>query len=132
LTRRPTSGYGLCAVAAERLDLFRRFCAEHLCVESGAPLALEPVQGKKLEDYFGGVREIVSIEPKKVGKTTLVAGVAIFELVTNPDFRIAIAANARDQAQRRTTRPRGSSAATGGWRSACSPPSGRSIRAPRG
>ena len=84
-----------------RLELFLAFCAEHLKVESGQPLRIEPQQRAELEDYFDDdVRELTSIRVKKAGKTSLVAGVATFELCVNPQFRIAIAANSRDQALR--------------------------------
>ena len=87
-------------MATSRLDLFLRFCAAHLRVESGEPLAIEPFQELILEDYFSGVPELVVIACKKLGKSTLIAALALFELVTNADFRIAVSAQSRDQAQR--------------------------------
>ena len=87
-------------MATGRLDLFLAFCAEHLRVESGEPLVIEPFEESSLRDYLSGVPELVVIACKKLGKSTLIAALALFELVTNADFRIAVSAQCREQAQR--------------------------------
>ncbi len=85
----------------DEFSLFRdRFCgpAGHLTTESGAPLVLEPFQQVILEDFFAGTRETVVLLPKKNGKSTLMAALGLFVLVTHPDAEVAIAAASRDQA----------------------------------
>lgn len=51
-----------------------------------------------LEDFFAGATETVIIVPKKNGKTTLLAAVGIFHLLTTPSADCVIAAASRDQA----------------------------------
>ncbi len=87
--------------APDEFALFAdRFCGPrgHLTTESGAPLVLEPFQRVLLEDFFAGTRETVVLLPKKNGKSTLMAALGLFVLVTHPDAEVAIAAASRDQA----------------------------------
>jgi phage terminase large subunit-like protein len=53
-----------------------------------------------LTDYFNGATETVIILPKKNGKSTLLAALAVFHLVTTPDAECVIAAASREQADR--------------------------------
>ncbi len=88
------------AVPSE-FDLFRDgFCGPngHLTVENGEPLILEEFQLTMLADYFAGATETLTLVPKKSGKSTLMAGLALFRLVTLADADIVIAAASRDQA----------------------------------
>jgi hypothetical protein len=52
-----------------------------------------------LADYFGGVTETLILVPKKNGKTTLLAALALHHLMVTPDAECVIAAASRDQAQ---------------------------------
>ena len=83
--------------AVGELDAFSRFCAR-LTLDSGHPMILEPFQRTMLADYFAGADETLVLLPKKNGKTTLLAALALFHLVTTPDAECVIGAASRDQA----------------------------------
>lgn len=51
-----------------------------------------------LRDFFAGVRSTLVLISKKNGKTTLLAALALFHLLTTPDAECVIAAASRDQA----------------------------------
>lgn len=85
------------AASAGELALFERFAAL-LEVEQGRPLVVEPFQRAILRDYFRGVRETLVLLPKKNGKTTLLAALALYHLVRRPDAECVIGAASRDQA----------------------------------
>jgi len=51
-----------------------------------------------LRDYFDGCRESLILIPKKNGKTTLLAALALFHLLTTDDAACFIGAASRDQA----------------------------------
>jgi len=86
------------ALAAPRaLDAFERFCGR-LRTEQGAPLVLEPFQRTMLGDYFDGAVEVCILLPKKNGKTTLMAALGLFHLLTTRDAEAVLAAASRDQA----------------------------------
>lgn len=76
---------------------FRRF-ASHLKLENGKPLRLEFFQLIMLAAHFLGVLELVIILPKKNGKTTLLAALALFHLWCVVDAECVIGAASRDQA----------------------------------
>lgn len=76
---------------------FRQF-APLLRIENGDPLKLEPFQVAMLRDHFGPARELVAILPKKNGKTTLLASLALFHIAEVRDAECLIAASSRDQA----------------------------------
>jgi phage terminase large subunit-like protein len=77
---------------------FARFC-KTLILENGKPLKLERFQQLMLADYFSGVTELVIVIPKKNGKTTLLAALALYHLLRIPDAECVIAASSRDQAR---------------------------------
>ena len=79
------------------LAIFERFCLG-LTLDDGKPFQLEPFQLTMLSDYFGGVVETLILLPKKNGKTTLLASLALFHLVTTPEAECVIGATSRDQA----------------------------------
>jgi phage terminase large subunit-like protein len=85
-------------VPAQELDLFANFCEQALTREDGAPLGLHDFQRKMLGDLFAGRRETLILISKKNGKSTLLAGLALFHLCTTPDAECVIAAASRDQA----------------------------------
>ncbi len=75
---------------------FVRFCGQLRL--AGKPFKLEPFQRRILSDYFAGVTQTLVIIPKKNGKSTLVAALALFHLLTTEDAEGYIAASSRDQA----------------------------------
>jgi phage terminase large subunit-like protein len=77
---------------------FADFCSE-LRLESGQPFALEPFQRMMLADHFDGATEITIIIPKKNGKTTLLAALALYHLENWPEADCVIGASSRDQAR---------------------------------
>lgn len=79
------------------LDEFRRF-ASHLVLEGGKELVIEPFQALMLKEHFSGAQETVIIIPKKNGKTSVVAAIALFHLWCFPDAECVIGAASRDQA----------------------------------
>lgn len=60
---------------------------------------LEAFQRLILRGYFAGVQETLVLLPKKNGKTTLLAALALYHLIYTPDAACYIAASARDQAK---------------------------------
>ena len=79
------------------LDDFRAFCAE-LTLSQGRPMILEPFQERMLADFFDGVRETLILIPKKNSKTTTLAALAIYHLLSAPDAAGYVAAASREQA----------------------------------
>jgi phage terminase large subunit-like protein len=80
------------------LKLFAdKFCPA-LILENDQPFKLYPAQRQMLAAYFDGVRESLILIPKKNGKTTLLAALALYHLTTVPDAACFIAAASRDQA----------------------------------
>lgn len=61
-------------------------------------MALEDYQRTMLGDYFAGTIETLILIPKKNGKSTLLAALALFHLITTPDAECVVGAASRDQA----------------------------------
>jgi phage terminase large subunit-like protein len=78
------------------LDQFARFCERHLRLEDGRPLLVEPFQKRMLADYFAEANETICLTPKKQGKSTVTASVALFHLVTTPDAECVVVAASRE------------------------------------
>jgi phage terminase large subunit-like protein len=85
-------------VPAPDLDAFVRFSERNLTSEDGAPLVIEPFQKKILSDYFDGCREVVVLVGKKNGKSSLLAALSLFHLLTQPFAEVVVVAASRDQA----------------------------------
>jgi phage terminase large subunit-like protein len=85
------------SAGAPELESFARFCAA-LTLDSGEPMELEPFQRRMLADYFAGAAETLILLPKKNGKSTLLAALALYHLVTTPDAECVVGAASRDQA----------------------------------
>ena len=80
------------------LDEFALFCRQ-LTLDNGRPMILEPFQRSLLAGYFDGARETVAILPKKAGKTTTIAALAIYHCLLGPrDAECVVAAASREQA----------------------------------
>jgi phage terminase large subunit-like protein len=77
---------------------FIRFCSE-LKVEDGSAFELYPIQKRLLWDYFEGIRETCIIIPKKNGKTTLLAALALYHLLVTDNAECIMVAASRDQAE---------------------------------
>ena len=80
------------------LDAFSRFCERTLAAEDGRPFMLEPFQREILEDFFGDASELVVLLPKKNGKSSLLAALALFHLLSTPFAEVIAVAASRDQA----------------------------------
>jgi len=61
-------------------------------------MTLEPFQKRMLGDYFAGATETLILIPKKNGKTTLLAALALFHVLTVDDAECVVAAASREQA----------------------------------
>jgi phage terminase large subunit-like protein len=81
---------------AELAD-FVAFCGE-LTLDTRKSFVLEPFQRRILSDYFSGTTETLVLLPKKNGKSTLVAALALYHLLTTEDAEGYIAASSREQA----------------------------------
>jgi phage terminase large subunit-like protein len=69
-----------------------------LVLDTGDRFVLEPFQSKILADFFAGVPQTIIVIPKGNGKTTLLAALALFHLMTTTDAEVIICAASRDQA----------------------------------
>lgn len=81
------------------LEHFEEFCRRFIVLDNRRPLLLEDFQRHILADFFAGAREVLVLLPKKNGKTTLLAALAIYHLIYTPDAACYIAASAKDQAK---------------------------------
>jgi hypothetical protein len=81
------------------LEHFAAFCRKFIVLDNAKPLELEPFQRLILKGYFGGVTEVLVLLPKKNGKTTLLAALALYHLIYTPNANCYIAASAKDQAR---------------------------------
>ena len=59
---------------------------------------LEPFQRQIAEEVFSPRRETLILEPRGNGKSTLLAALALFELLSTPNPQIAVGAASREQA----------------------------------
>ncbi|HEY8648905.1 MAG TPA: terminase large subunit [Candidatus Limnocylindria bacterium] len=76
---------------------FRKW-AGRLILDTGKPWKLDPWQAAFVEDVFTGAPESLLIVPSGNGKTTMLAGLALYFLEHQESASIAIAAASRDQA----------------------------------
>ena len=74
------------------LERFKRFCGEIL------GLKLEPFQLKIVTEVISDRREALILLPRGNGKSTLLAAVALWHLLSAPEPRVAIGAASREQA----------------------------------
>lgn len=78
---------------------FAWFCT-YLRDDDGGPFKLHTFQRKMLRDYFDGITETVIVIPKKNGKTTLLAALALYHLAYyGAGADCVIGASSRDQAR---------------------------------
>jgi phage terminase large subunit-like protein len=80
------------------LEHFASWAAE-LVLDDGERWALEPFQTAFLADVFAGFRECWLLVPEGNGKTTLLAGLALYHCEFTDAAWVPVAASARDQAE---------------------------------
>lgn len=97
--RRRQGGRPKNKLAVGSLEHFAEFCRRFIVLDSGQPFELEKFQRLILKGFFAGVTEILVLLPKKNGKTTLLAALALYHLIYTPDAKCYIAASAKDQAK---------------------------------
>lgn len=61
-------------------------------------MVLEPFQREILAEYFAGALETLILMPKKAGKSSLLAALALFHLIATRDAECVVGAASRDQA----------------------------------
>lgn len=79
------------------IDVFADFCGM-LVLESHEKMELEAFQQNFLADYFAGTIETVVLLPKKNGKTSAIAALALYHLLSTEDAECVVGASSRDQA----------------------------------
>lgn len=72
--------------------------ASRLILDTGSPWVLEPFQEMFVADLFGGVRECWLIVPEGNGKSSLVAGLALYHIEHRFEAWVTVAAASREQA----------------------------------
>jgi phage terminase large subunit-like protein len=114
------------------VDEFAAFCAE-LTLDNGRPMLVEDFQREILADYFAGARETLILLPKKNGKTTLLAALALYHLLTVDDAECVVGAASKDQATILFDQARGFVRRTASLQPhVLSKPGYRELRAPEG
>ena len=91
--------YSDLVVESENLDLFVEFCST-LTLQQREQMVVHAFQQLMLSDYFRGCPLTTVILPKKLGKTTLIAAVCLFHILTTDDAEVAICARSKEQAGR--------------------------------
>jgi hypothetical protein len=76
---------------------FERFCGE-LRID-GKPFKVYREELDVVSPYFDGAEETIIIIPKKNGKSTLIAALILFHLLTTPDAECIVVAASREQAE---------------------------------
>jgi phage terminase large subunit-like protein len=80
------------------LPHFREWAGQ-LILDNGEPWVPEPFQEAFLADVFDGTPECWLVVPEGNGKTTLVAGLALYHLEFRPHASVPVAASSREQAE---------------------------------
>ena len=86
------------APAPFTLTHFRRW-AEDLILDTGRSWQPEPLQDAFVEDVFSGCPECWLVVPEGNGKTTLVAGLALYHCEHRAHAAVPVAASSREQAE---------------------------------
>lgn len=82
----------------QTIEHFREWAAG-LTLDNGEPWVLEPFQEAFIADVFAGYPECWLIVPEGNGKTTLIAGLALYHAEFTPQASIPVAASSREQAE---------------------------------
>jgi phage terminase large subunit-like protein len=80
------------------IEHFRDWASE-LILDSGEPWTLEPFQEAFIADVFAGYPECWLVVPEGNGKTTLVAGLALYHCEFRLMASVPVAASSREQAE---------------------------------
>ncbi len=80
------------------LPHFREW-ASHLVLDTGEPWKLEPFQSAIVKDIFAGYPEVWVVLPEGNGKTTTLAGIALYHSEFRPFAVVPVAAASREQAE---------------------------------
>jgi phage terminase large subunit-like protein len=80
------------------IEHFREW-AHELILDTGEPWTLEPFQEAFVADVFDGVPECWLVVPEGNGKTTLVAGLALYHCEFRLMASVPVAASSREQAE---------------------------------
>ena len=80
------------------LSHFRDWASD-LILDTGESWHLEDFQEQFADDVFSGVPECWLIVPEGNGKTTLVAGLALYHTEFKPAAQVPVAASSREQAE---------------------------------
>lgn len=88
----------LALAAPFTLDHFREWSRE-LILDNGEPWVLEPFQEAFVSDVLDGFVEAWLVVPEGNGKTTLVAGLALYHCEHTSDAWVPVGAASRDQAR---------------------------------
>jgi phage terminase large subunit-like protein len=81
-----------------KLDLFERFCAILKLEDRKTLMVLHDYERVILTEFFAGFRETLVLIPKKNGKTTLIAALILFHMLTVGDCYCVVAAASIKQA----------------------------------
>jgi hypothetical protein len=73
--------------------------ASTVTLDTGRPWELEPFQARFIDDVFQGTPECWLVIPEGNGKTTLVAGLALYHCQHTVAAEVPVAASSRDQAE---------------------------------
>lgn len=73
--------------------------AKTLTLDNNSPWRLEPFQSAFVADVFAGAREAWLVVPEGNGKTTLVAGLALYHAAHMQWASVSVAASSREQAE---------------------------------
>ena len=92
------SGASAKSLRSFTVDHFRRY-ARLLVLDDGSNWEPEDFQLQFVEDLFAGHREVWLVVPEGNGKTTLLAGVALYHGDYTPDAMVPIGASSRDQCE---------------------------------
>src|SRR5712692_11326329 len=76
-----------------------RTWAGTVILDTGKPWVLEPFQARFIADVFSGTPECWLVIPEGNGKTTLVAGLALYHCQYTVAAEVPVAASSRDQAE---------------------------------
>lgn len=82
----------------EKLDLFERFCNVLVLEDRRTAMVVHEYERTILGDFFRGARETLVLIPKKNGKTTLIAALILFHMLTTGDCYCVVAAASIKQA----------------------------------
>lgn len=97
-TKKTSSRRGAKLLKPFTVDHFRRY-AKLMLLDNGEYWPPEDFQLEYVEDLFAGHPEVWLILPEGNGKTTLLAGVALYHCDYTPDAMVPIGASSRDQCQ---------------------------------